>query len=104
MLTGASSGIGEALALALAKRGAMVGLLARRAELLESLKTTIEKNDGQARSFVCDVTKRAEVFAMAESLREEFGRVDIMIANAGIGGNDRDTRKLMPDAVKRLLT
>ena len=103
MITGASSGIGEALALALAKRGAMVGLLARRAELLESLKTTIEKNDGQARSFVCDVTKRAEVFAMAESLREEFGRVDIMIANAGIGGNDRDTRKLMPDAVKKVI-
>lgn len=103
LLTGASSGIGEALALKMAKRGAIIGLLARREELLKPIAEKIEKNGGTARYFACDVTDKDRVFQSAESLRKEFGRIDIMIANAGIGGNNKETRELQPEAVKKVI-
>jgi short-subunit dehydrogenase len=102
-LTGASSGIGEALALAMAERGAVVGLVARRAELLEPLAAKISQTGGRARVFPCDVTDSEKLFQAAESLRDEFGRIDILIANAGIGGNNKETRTLRPDAVKKVI-
>jgi NADP-dependent 3-hydroxy acid dehydrogenase YdfG len=103
LLTGASSGIGEALALAMAERGAILGLVARREELLKTLKEKIEQNGGTARYFVCDVTEKEKLFESAESLRKEFGKVDIMIANAGIGGNNKETRNLEADAVAKVI-
>ena len=102
LLTGASSGIGEALAFEMAQRGAIIGLLARREELLESIAGTIEKDGGSARIFPCDVTNKECVFESAENLRNEFGKIDIMIANAGIGGNNKETRQLQPEAVKKV--
>lgn len=102
-LTGASSGIGEALAVEMAKKGAILGLLARRAELLEELAAKCAAAGGQARVFVCDVVDAEAVQAAAESLRGEFGRIDILIANAGIGGNNRETRDLEPAAVKKVI-
>ena len=102
-LTGASSGIGEALAVAMAKRGAIVGLLARRAELLEELAAKIELTGGRARYFAADVTEAEAVAKAAESLRTEFGKIDILIANAGIGGNNAETRALQPEAVKKVI-
>ena len=54
-LTGGSSGIGEALAIELAKKGAILGLLARREELLQSLAQKCENAGGKARIFACDV-------------------------------------------------
>ncbi len=103
LLTGASSGIGEALAYAMAKRGAIIGLLARREELLVPIKEKIEQNGGIARFFICDVTDKEKVFDAANSLRDEFGQVDLMIANAGIGGNNKETRTLKPEAVKKVI-
>ncbi len=103
LLTGASSGIGEALTYAMAERGAKIGLLARREELLIPIVATIEQNGGTARYFVCDVTEKEKLFAAAESLRDEFGRVDILIANAGIGGNNAETRNLDADAVAKVI-
>lgn len=103
LLTGASSGIGEGLALEMAKRGARVGLLARREELLKQLAAKIEETGGIARIFPADVTDQADVFQAAKSLREEFGRIDILIANAGIGGNNRETRELQPEAVAKVI-
>jgi NAD(P)-dependent dehydrogenase (short-subunit alcohol dehydrogenase family) len=85
-LTGASSGIGEALALDLAKRGAVLGLLARRGELLLRLAEKCDARGGRARVFACDVTDEDAVADAADSLRNEFGRIDILICNAGIGG------------------
>lgn len=103
LLTGASSGIGEALSVALAKKGAVVGLLARRRELLEKIAERCEKAGGTARVFDCDVTGEAEVQSAADDLITEFGRIDILIANAGIGGNNIETRDLEPAAVKKVL-
>ena len=102
-LTGASSGIGEALALEMAKRGATLGLLARREELLKDLAAKCESAGGQARYFAVDVTDAATVGEAAESLRREFGTIDILIANAGIGGNNAETRNLNAEAVAQVV-
>lgn len=102
-LTGASSGIGEALAIALAKNGAIIGLLARRKELLDKLKKQCEKVGGTARVFACDVTDEDAVLAAADEFFAEFDRIDILIANAGIGGNNAETRALQPLAVKKVI-
>lgn len=102
-ITGASSGIGEALALAAAERGAILGLLARRREMLAQLARRCEEAGGTAWTFPCDVTDPECVRDAAESLRGEFGHIDILIANAGIGGNNEATRAFEPDAVKKVI-
>lgn len=103
-LTGASSGIGEGLAVAIAKKGAIVGLLARREEMLRALAEKCESVGGaKARVFACDVVNAEAVQDSADALREEFGRIDILIANAGIGGNTDETRNLKPEAVKKVI-
>ncbi|MGI8813688.1 MAG: SDR family NAD(P)-dependent oxidoreductase, partial [Pyrinomonadaceae bacterium] len=102
-LTGASSGIGEALAVAMAEKGAVVGLLARRRERLDNIAAVCVAAGGKARVFSADVTDSNAVSAAAEALRAEFGRIDIMIANAGINGNDADTRAYVPNAVENVI-
>lgn len=102
-LTGASSGIGEGLALALAKRGAVLGLVARRREMLDDLADRCRKLGGTARVFALDVTDEASVAEAADEMRSEFGRIDILIANAGIGGNDEETRSYWPLSVKKVI-
>jgi NADP-dependent 3-hydroxy acid dehydrogenase YdfG len=102
-LTGASSGIGEGLAVALAKRGAVLGLAARRKELLDELADRCKVANGWARVFPLDVTDENAVAEAAESLRNEFGHIDILIANAGIGGNDAETRAFAPHAVRKVI-
>lgn len=102
-LTGASSGIGEALAIALAKKGAILGLFARREELLNELAAKCESVGGTARVFPCDVVDSSALHAATERFRDEFGHIDIMIANAGIGGNNKKTRDYDPEAVKKLI-
>lgn len=101
-LTGASSGIGEALAIELAKKGAILGLLARREELLQSLAQKCENAGGKARIFACDVVDEKGVTDAAESLRKEFGKIDILIANAGIGG-PKHAKDLTTADVKKVL-
>lgn len=102
-LTGASSGIGEALAIALAKKGATLGLVARREEMLKGLADKCDATGATARFFACDVVDAAALQAAAETFRTEFGHIDIMIANAGIGGNDVLTRAYDPASVKKLI-
>jgi len=101
-ITGASSGIGAGLALAFAVKGANLGLLARRTDLLNELKLQCEARGGTARIFPCDVTDEAAVESAASSLETEFGRIDVLIANAGIGGNDPETRALSPSAIRKV--
>ncbi len=102
-LTGASSGIGEALALEIAKRGATLGLLARRGDLLKSLAEKCSHNGGRASYYAVDVTDAEAVSEAAKILHKEFGKIDILIANAGIGGNNEQTRNLQPEAVAKVI-
>jgi short-subunit dehydrogenase len=102
-LTGASSGIGEALAIAFAKRGATLGLIARREPELRDLARRCEEAGGTARLFPGDVTDAGVLQAAADEFRNEFGHIDILIANAGIGGNNAETRALEPDAVRKVI-
>lgn len=103
LLTGASSGIGAALAVALSNRGAIVGLLARRQDKLVAICKEIESTGGNARILMADVTDSTAVAAAAAKLRDEFGRIDILIANAGIGGNNRETREFEADALAKVI-
>lgn len=102
-LAGASSGIGEALALAMAEKGAVIGLLARREDLLKDLNTRCEEKGGTARAYAADVRDAGAVANAASEFRTEFQHIDIMIANAGIGGNNRETRDLVPEAVRKVI-
>ena len=84
IVTGASSGIGEACALAFAQRGAKVVLAARRAERLSALVERIENAGGEALAVATDVTDEAAVDRLFSRAIERFGTVDVLINNAGI--------------------
>jgi len=84
LITGASSGIGEAVARMLAERGAHVVLGARRVDRLEALASTIQAAGGSVRIRALDVTQRDDVQAFADFAIAEFGRVDVIINNAGV--------------------
>jgi NADP-dependent 3-hydroxy acid dehydrogenase YdfG len=84
VITGASSGIGEATAKALAARGARVALLARRKEKIDALSDSIRKAGGQAAAWQLDVTDRKAVERTAGEIIRKFGRVDIVVNNAGV--------------------
>lgn len=84
-ITGASSGIGRAAALRFAKAGYHVAGMARRAERLEELAHLIEHETGNFLPLVGDVTKAEDVETCVARTLEHFGRLDVLIANAGIG-------------------
>ncbi len=84
LVTGASSGIGEATARVLAGAGATVMLGARRTERLERLAAGIEGAGGSAGYRRLDVTSREDVQAFADAALEAYGRIDVIINNAGI--------------------
>ena len=83
IITGASSGIGRASALAVAARGATVFALARNAEALDDLITEIRAADGDAHAFTCDVTDSAAVEHTIKDILGRFGHVDYLVNNAG---------------------
>lgn len=84
VISGASSGIGEATAKALASRGARVALLARRKDKLDALNDAIRKGGGQSAVWQIDVTDRQAVERAASEVVEKFGRADIVVNNAGV--------------------
>ena len=88
MVTGASSGIGRGVAVELARRGARMGLFARRTETLQEIVSEIKSLGGQALAFPGDVQDANAVRAAADRVREEFGTIDVLIANAGIGSTN----------------
>src|SRR4051794_4295943 len=83
ILTGASSGIGEATAKVLANKGAKVVLSARREERLQKLKSEIEKQGGTVEYKVTDVASQQEVEELASFTLDTFGKIDVLINNAG---------------------
>jgi NADP-dependent 3-hydroxy acid dehydrogenase YdfG len=84
VITGASSGLGEAAARLLSVEGAKVVLGARRSDRLKSLAHKLNRDGGKALAVTTDVTYRKQVKRLIDRAVEEFGRVDVMISNAGI--------------------
>jgi NADP-dependent 3-hydroxy acid dehydrogenase YdfG len=102
LVTGASSGIGRALCLKLAEKGAKVGMLARRRELLEELAVTARSHGGTVALADADVSNRDELLAAIQNIRQQLGPIDLLIANAGVGTptlldppNTRDIEKMI---------
>jgi NAD(P)-dependent dehydrogenase (short-subunit alcohol dehydrogenase family) len=85
IITGASSGIGAATARELARRGATVVLAARRAEQLDALAAKIEQGGGRALAVPTDLAQREAIDRLAQTTIETYGRIDVLINNAGIG-------------------
>ncbi|MEV4145202.1 SDR family oxidoreductase [Amycolatopsis sp. NPDC049691] len=83
-ITGASSGIGEATAVELASRGAAVVLGARRTDRLEALARKIRDDGGRAEVLDVDVTRRADLERLVTRAVDRFGRLDVLVANAGV--------------------
>lgn len=84
IITGASSGIGEAVAKHLTALGAKVSLGARRKEKLDQIVQDIEQSGGSARAFITDVTKKEDLDALVKNTIEAFGKVDVIFNNAGL--------------------
>ncbi|MCG6134620.1 MAG: SDR family NAD(P)-dependent oxidoreductase [Nostoc sp. LLA-1] len=110
IITGASAGIGEATAIALAVEGAKVVIAARRGDRLEALAQKIATNGGQALPIVTDITDETQANNLIHKANAEFGRVDILVNNAGIaltgnidGGNTSDWRRMFDVNVFGLL-
>jgi NADP-dependent 3-hydroxy acid dehydrogenase YdfG len=84
VVTGASSGIGEATAEALAAEGAAVVVAARREDRLSDLVGRIRGEGGRVLAAVCDVTEESQAHGLIRKAQEEFGSVDILVNNAGV--------------------
>jgi len=84
IITGASSGIGEATALTLAKAGVKVAIGARRVDRLEELSKKIIANGGEVYFQKLDVTKREECDNFAKAVLDKWGSIDILVNNAGL--------------------
>jgi 3-oxoacyl-[acyl-carrier protein] reductase len=88
LVTGASQGLGKAIAMALAAAGARVACVARSADKLAEAVSAITAAGGQAEAFPCDVKESAPVDALVDGLVENWGKLDILVNNAGV---TRDT-------------
>lgn len=85
IVTGASSGLGVQFANALARQGADLAIVARRAEKLMDVKAQIERLGVRCLAVKCDVTRTEEIQAAVAAITAHYGRIDILINNAGIG-------------------
>jgi NADP-dependent 3-hydroxy acid dehydrogenase YdfG len=84
VITGASSGLGEATAQLLSKEGAILVLAARRAERIEKLAYTIRENGGEALAVPTDVSNAGQVQSLVDTAVKEFGKIDVILNNAGV--------------------
>ncbi len=84
LVTGASKGLGKAMAMALAAQGARLALVSRDAARLNQVAREIQTRGGQAEAFPADVTDESQVRALAEAVTGRFGRLQVLINNAGI--------------------
>lgn len=111
LVTGASSGIGEATALALVHAGAAVALVARRGARLEALAHRIDANGGRSLVIEADLTDEAQARGAVERAAAHFGRLDTLVNNAGVmllgpisSASTADWRRMMEINVMALLT
>jgi NADP-dependent 3-hydroxy acid dehydrogenase YdfG len=102
VITGASSGLGEATARYLSDRGAIVVLGARRADRLQALVDEIARHGGKASSRQTDVTDAAQVQALVDAAVETYGRVDVILNNAGVMPHSPLERRKIDDWVRTI--
>jgi NADP-dependent 3-hydroxy acid dehydrogenase YdfG len=102
LLTGASSGIGRALALEYARRGSHVMAVARRETELDALCDEIASGGGKASRLVCDVADAQAAHDVIARAEKELGSLDMVIANAGVGGTKHATRLDLESATKMI--
>jgi NADP-dependent 3-hydroxy acid dehydrogenase YdfG len=102
-VTGAGTGIGEAAALALAGAGAAVVLTGRRREPLERVAQRIEAAKGRATVEAGDVTDGNRVNAIAAAIRQAFGRLDVLVNNAGVNLRERHWSELTLERIDTIL-
>ena len=98
IVTGASSGLGATFAQVLASRGANVVLTARRADRLQELADQISRDGGTALPITCDIGDGAQVKNMVTKAWDRFGRVDILVANAGTATDFGPAPECLPEA------
>jgi NAD(P)-dependent dehydrogenase (short-subunit alcohol dehydrogenase family) len=103
VVTGAGRGIGGAIARALASLGATAVLCGRTRSPLEETATTIAQAGNRAEVVECDVTLLASVEALAKQVDSKFGRIDVLVNSAGIGGLGMPLHDLPPEAWDRIL-
>lgn len=84
-ITGASSGLGRAMALEFARRGGIVALSARKMDLLEEVVQEIQGAGGKAKAYFCDVLDVQSIASCVEQVIGDFGQIDVAVANAGFG-------------------
>jgi short-subunit dehydrogenase len=104
LITGASSGIGRALATTFAREGARVGALARREDRLRQLCDEIRSAGGTAECAAADASDRDAVQAAIRTLTEKLGPCDVLVANAGIGDSNTATDLNVPGAERVIRT
>jgi len=102
MITGASSGIGRGLAVEIARRGAKVGLVARRSDVIDEVVREIQAAGGKALALPADVQSDGSMRAAADKLRAGLGPIDVLIANAGIGPT-RDAANFSAEEVSEVI-
>jgi NAD(P)-dependent dehydrogenase (short-subunit alcohol dehydrogenase family) len=93
IVTGAGSGIGEATAILFAREGAKVGLIGRRAQLLEDVAARIKADGGEAMVLPCDVSQEDQMAAAYDKVVEAWGGLDLCVGVAGIEPYDRGDTK-----------
>ena len=103
MVTGGANGLGEAIATRMSEEGAAVAVLDRDKDGGERVAGKLANSGAKAEFFACDVTQEEDVSAAISSAAERFGRVDVLVNNAGIEGANKPTHELALEEWERVM-